>query len=912
MFKKSLAVVLFSLSVLPVFAGEAERVSVRFGGRLVVPAFRTMLEPKAAGGDWCFNGGAGGFEPTADGTYHFKLYPNLRPEIAATMRVASPTADVVRVDYVFSPKADLTLRGGFVNVELKYDEFAGGWLEADGQRHEWPKGMNAFRLPRGGCRRLEVVRGRDGARLALEVVSPGGAIWLQNNRPWGNETASVRIGFPHEPDGSYKGGVKYPLSVVMRGAGSLDAHPAKSVVISAGPDWVPIKMRGGVLSGSALDFSTIRGTEAPAGKYGRVVAKGDHFEFERLPGVRQRFYGANVCMTANVPPKDAARRFAEDFARRGYNSIRIHHHETPLVKGMNDPAALTFNPEAIDRFDALVAACVTNGIYLTTDLFVSRSPIAYRALGIDKPGVLPTMDYKFYVPVHPGTWSNFCAWTRLFLTHRNPYTGRTLAEEPALACLSLVNEGPLNAKDGGFYASVPEWKAAWLKWIAEKRAKEPAKWGKVRDEIPSFYAQDLQGAAFLAFLAEVERDFATRVRQLVHGELKCPVALANMNNGGSLGLQGVRDAAYEYVDDHFYIDHPRFLGRPWSLPSESPNVNPVMNPQLGALGSALKRAFDKPFAVSEYNFCGPGRFRGVGGIITAAEGALQDWSALWRFAWTHSDTMMGNMTRGGVGYFDAAGDPLAHASDRASICLFLRGDLAPLKAEYPIRLPGAVPDAPDPQMVKSVRLPWTWATWYRRVGMTLKDRPGQISVADAYAKGTAQVRSDLGLPADESVWPVAGDGAVAVDPNDGTFNLSTPRTSGGFTGGREIRSASLDATLDGQAATVWASALDDAPIATSRRLLVTHLPDVQNDRVTYADPDLKILLSHGRSAPMMRVCKASIVLRCAEGPWKVYALGVDGSRRGEISATYSDGALRLISDTARDPSDATFLYEVVR
>ena len=43
-------------------AGEGDKVSVRFGGRLVVPAFQTMLEPKAADGDWCFNGGAGGFE----------------------------------------------------------------------------------------------------------------------------------------------------------------------------------------------------------------------------------------------------------------------------------------------------------------------------------------------------------------------------------------------------------------------------------------------------------------------------------------------------------------------------------------------------------------------------------------------------------------------------------------------------------------------------------------------------------------------------------------------------------------------------------------------------------------------------------------------------------------------------------
>ena len=48
------------------------------------------------------------------------------------------------------------------------------------------------------------------------------------------------------------------------------------------------------------------------------------------------------------------------------------------------------------------------------------------------------------------------------------------------------------------------------------------------------------------------------------------------------------------------------------------------------------RLLDKPFTCSEYNYSGPGRFRGVGGILTGCLGALQGWSVIWRFPYSHS------------------------------------------------------------------------------------------------------------------------------------------------------------------------------------------------------------------------------------------------------------------------------------
>ena len=182
----------------------------------------------------------------------------------------------------------------------------------------------------------------------------------------------------------------------------------------------------------------------------------------------------------------------------------------------------------------------------------------------------------------------------------------------------------------------------------------------------------------------MEARFARRTRTFLRDELGCRAPLTNMNNGTRRAFQLVGHAAYDYVDTHFYIDHPVFLGRAWRPPQQFPNENPFKSPTLGGLTIAPLRFFDRPFTVSEWNYCRPGRYRGMGGIATGAEAALQDWSALWRFAWTHGVAGVTQPETKGVGSFDIANDPLQRASDLACVLLFLRGDIAPLQDEFPI------------------------------------------------------------------------------------------------------------------------------------------------------------------------------------------------------------------------------------
>lgn len=47
----------------------------------------------------------------------------------------------------------------------------------------------------------------------------------------------------------------------------------------------------------------------------------------------------------------------------------------------------------------------------------------------------------------------------------------------------------------------------------------------------------------------------------------------------------------------------------------------------------------------------------------------------------------------------------------------------------------------------------------------------------------------------------------------------------------------------------------------------------------------------------------------AKGRW---TLGSNGARRGEVPVSFAEGRLRLAARIARDPANATLLYELAR
>jgi len=700
-------------------------------------------------------------------------------------------------------------------LELPMDAIAGGkWKTNTGKSGEFApewdgKTVHVFsdQLTRFT---LEGVKGG-----AFSLVFPTSTkVMLQDNRRWA-KSFTLRISDAQERGRDFNAGAQRAFACRVESAEGTKVEIDHGVDILPGEDWIALDYRKDIEAGSALDFSNQGFLDAPAGKYGWLKNDHGHFVFERLPGKKQRFYGINLCFTACFPDHALADQLVTRLVRLGYNTVRIHHYERGAMEGAADGLAL--NAENMDRLDYLLAKCREKGIYYTTDLFTSR-PVAWRAIGIDRDGMVEQQVYKNMVLVHEPAFENWKAFTRNLLNHVNPYTGIAYKDDAAMPLISLINEGTLS----WCWDKIKDESAMKSKWEAWK-----ASTGKdSRTE----------------FTAALERDFVKCATAFMKNELHAKALLTNQNcSGGDKPMMEVRRELYEYVDSHFYVDHPHFLVKNWQLPSKCGNGNPVQARTLTPVAVARVRQPHLPFTITEWNFSGPGMFRGVGGIMTGAVAALQDWDGLWRFAYSHNRENLKDGI-GAPGYFDVGTDPLGQAGDRASIMLFLRGDLS----------------------------------------------------AEGMGADPAKSR------------------ALRIDRDRGSFALDTAKTAGGFVPSGRLASGAVSFDCGEVATTLWASSLDGEPLTASKRILVTHLTDVQGKGCRYADSEKKILLKWGNMPPLVRNGEAKVSIAVAHPEaFTVWALATTGRRLEQVPAKVVDGKL-VFTAAVKGKNGARMLYELAR
>lgn len=721
--------------------------------------------------------------------------------------------------------------------------------------------------------------------------------------------------------------------------GGLNIAYAGPFVVPESGGWVPMDHRKTILPGSALDFTGVVPHDAPAGKHGFLRSVGDHVEFEGMPGLPQRFYGVNLCQSACFPEKpEEAEMLAERIFRLGYNAVRIHHHDWFLARYEN--GVLVPIQENMDKLDRLIAECVKRGIYLTTDLHVSRRA-AWRDFGIDRDGDAMVKAVQFTTDRGFRDW---CDFTRLFLSHVNPYTGRSLSDEPALVFLCTQNECLLDEDFKGMCA-VPELGVAekWAQFVAEAREGNPGAWPGISPNRPSdrTLPWDIEAgkdAALFGFWNWLHARFFRRVEAFLRDELGVKALLTGDNfcliSGSVLEMQ---DSIYGYCDQHIYMNNKlRWIDRNWAAPLAADARNPILR-TWGMLEDSCgyMRLLNKPFCVTEWNYKGLNAYRSMAGLAFGSMASLQGWSGMWRFAYSHNRTMFGD-NKGAPEHFDMARDPLALASDRATLALYLRGDMAEAERSLAVDYTDNVLDPAkgrgwrvEPGLPNDV-------AWTHRVGSVIRGK-GAPNGARVVARDECAKIDRESLAA-----PSAG---VAIDRKHGTFAVTTPRTCGVFAEGGAYTAGVLRVEICGSTeavaqnsdkgdagaappahtpATVFATSLDGAPLAESRHILVTHLTDCRARGFTTTDELGSIILRwNGSGNPdgtmplYLKDGAAEIELACtasanADG-WRVWALGTDGKRECEVPCAF-DSAVGTIRFTAsvRQPFGGCMLYEIVR
>ncbi len=231
---------------------------------------------------------------------------------------------------------------------------------------------------------------------------------------------------------------------------------------------------------------------APAGKFGalKVDANG-HFAFG---AERERFLGVNITASSTMPSHENAEKVAQRLAKFGVNLVRFHHMDNHFGGNslINYAAGTsrTLSATNVERLDYFIHQLKLNGIYVNLNLINSREFFPADGLPTDL-SLLSWKQSHVLGFVNDGFRSLEKEYAHNLLTHKNPYTNLTYAEDPAVAFVEINNEN-------GFFqqyydGSVDKWPSVfrsmlttkWNTWLADKYADTAAlelAWGAL-DEI---------------------------------------------------------------------------------------------------------------------------------------------------------------------------------------------------------------------------------------------------------------------------------------------------------------------------------------------------------------------------------------------------------------------------------------------
>lgn len=428
---------------------------------------------------------------------------------------------------------------------------------------------------------------------------------------------------------------------------------------------------------------------------------------------RVRLFGINLSHEAAFPSPERAKEVAVTLRSLGFNAVRLHHMDTqPTGDARQFRSTLTTAPYpslhagAIERLKRFILELRQQGIYVNLNLMVGYSfrPTVDGVPALDDKGTAPA----YGSPVHVF----FPKMVDLQVLHAQRLIGALqLKNDPALAQVEIMNESSLASAwlhwqpqhwathIRGPYAA--ELDRQWNSWVDKRHGSmqaacqawttcdhengkllTPADAEALQHGVQSGFllklkqkgsdwlqsakawvtssatARPLAGAPHpkvldtLRFIAETDRGFLERMRRVVQEVTRptLPVAGTQVNFGAPLNFESHRNM--DYVDAHFYVDHPDYPGGMWSDTDWRIRNESMADKGLEQLlALALYRDKQRPFVVSEFNQPFPNQSGQDVFPVTAAVAAMQDWDGLYFFDYVdaQADRVLPN-------YFNLQGD----------------------------------------------------------------------------------------------------------------------------------------------------------------------------------------------------------------------------------------------------------------
>ena len=596
--------------------------------------------------------------------------------------------------------------------------------------------------------------------------------------------------------------------------------------------------------------------KAPAGGDGFVTVKDGHFA--RGDGQRLRIWGINITMAAAMPAKENAAIVADNLARLGINCARLHFTDIFSPSGLIDGKrndTQHFDADQLDRMDYLIAELKKRGIYTNLNLHVGRR---YKpGDGVRDSELLGLTKAVTYSD--PRIIELQRDYAKALLTHVNPYTGKAYRDEPAIAIVEFVNEnsiveawmngrlqGNQTTKPSGTWNDIPPSYASALteqynQWLAKNLpAGKLQQWRQALNlpegaAIPRLVPKEFPKAdpdrfrAEAEFYMHLESTFFAGMAKFLREEIGVKVPLignSDHGHGNSCYALSKSLVQLDAMDGHVYWQHPSYTvdsatnKRGFRIQNTAMVNDPLMSSVVQLSRSAV---IGKPYTVSEANHPFPAEHASEGVPILAAYAAMQDWDGIFWYTLAHRD--IAKMDARIAGHFDFAMDPVKMTQVAAGAMMFLRGDIAPAKQTI-------ARSYSQQQIIDSMKMSWRDRSYFTP-GFPLALPLMHRMRIESFDKPT------------QSDWPAAYNDVIRSDTNQltwlnrknaGAVIVDSPKSQAiiGHIDGA-VRASNLAATPKASFCAITLTALDDQPIASSRKLLLTAGARVANSGMKWDD-----------------------------------------------------------------------------
>lgn len=410
---------------------------------------------------------------------------------------------------------------------------------------------------------------------------------------------------------------------------------------------------------------------------------------------------------------------------------------------------------------------------------------------------------------------------------------------------------------------------------------------------------------WLRFLAEVEDNYWQTMKRYLKEDLKARgVVVGTIVGCSTLNLMAKLDA----VDTHAYWQHPHFPGRQWDPDDWVVSNRTMVNEPGGKLPDlALRRVLGKPHCVSEYNHPAPNTHGSEGFLLLAAYAALQDWDAIYAFAYAQDGDWNARRIKG---FFDIDQHPTKMATLPAAVALFARGDVRPANARLAVRLDRE-------QEINALRSSDAWelvhaghvgvsretALVHRVALVTDGGRPRPEPAGDKVVPGAGRYVSDT----KELFWDLSRKGR-------GVVTVNTPRSKAviGYGGGQRFDLGGVviepGATAQDGWCTVTVTAREGNLAGGPAQLLVTATGLAQNTGMKWKTAAKDSVGRDWGTAPsLVEGISARLTLPAQADRVRAWALDERGQRRTELPARKAGERQATFS---LDPGRRTLWYEI--